>query len=65
MTEPYEMNYGINEIMGDPLAGNNDELSQSLSKLADALYIKQFTNLILKENDILNIKDIKIKLIPK
>ena len=64
MTEPYEMDYGINEIMGDPSDGN-DELLQSLNEITEALYIKQYTNLMLKENDILSIKDIKIKLIPK
>lgn len=65
MTEPYEMDYGINEIMGDPSADGNNELLQSLNEITEALYIKQYTNLILKENDILSIKDIKIKLIPK
>lgn len=57
-TDPYEIDYGINEIMGELSIDN------TIDELSDKICIKQYNNLILKEGDILKINDIKVKLIP-
>ena len=57
-TDPYEIDYGINEIMGELSIDN------TIDELSDKISIKQYNNLILKEGDILKINDIKVKLIP-
>ena len=57
-TDPYEIDYGINEIMGELSIDN------TIDELSDKICIKQYNNLTLKEGDILKINDIKVKLIP-
>ena len=57
-TDPYEIDYGINEIMGELSIDN------TIDELSDKICIKQYNNLTLKEEDILKINDIKVKLIP-
>lgn len=57
-TDPYEIDYGINEIMGELSIDN------TIDELSEKTCIKQYNNLILKEGDILKINDIKVKLIP-
>lgn len=57
-TDPYEIDYGINEIMGELSIDN------TIDELNEKICIKQYNNLILKEGDILKINDIKVKLIP-
>lgn len=63
-TDPFDMDTGINEIMGDVSIDNGSEFSKVVNDLNELLYIKEFKNLHFEENDILNINDIKIKLIP-
>lgn len=58
-TNPYDLNTGINEIMGEENAAFED-----LQELNDKLYIRSFNNLILNEGDVLEINDIKVKLTP-
>ena len=63
-TDPFDMDTGINEIMGDISTETNSEVSKTINDLNELLYIKEFKNLFFAENDILRINDIKVKLVP-
>lgn len=57
-TDPFDLDRGINELMGELTVDDTIDNNESL------FYIKKYNNLILYEDDILKINDIKIKLIP-
>ena len=65
ISDSANIDYGINEIMGEPYTQDiSDELDSTIKSVTEKLYIKEYHNFTIEEGDILKIPDIKVKLVP-